>query len=152
MNLWSMGGKWMTPGSPQRFAVIVVIGQGVITKNWNIRSSTQICGRTSLLWHYQNTETGCPKRLWRLLLWRYSRPIWMLTCANHCKEPVLVGGLDSMISWDLFQPLWFCDFPSLPLSCLLLLSPPISYMLIIIENMRKVILWLDEKVFNEKYD
>ena len=34
---------------------------------------------------------GCPERLWRLLLWRYSRPVWMSTCATYCRATALAG-------------------------------------------------------------
>ena len=29
--------------------------------------------------------TGCPGRLWSLLLWRYSRPAWTRSCAACCR-------------------------------------------------------------------
>ena len=45
------------------------------------------------------------ERFWSLLLWRYSSPVWMPTCANCCKVPVLAGGLESMVSKGHFQPL-----------------------------------------------
>ena len=40
----------------------------------------------------RSTGTGCPGRLWILLLWRNSRPIWTPTCATCCREPALQGG------------------------------------------------------------
>ena len=39
-----------------------------------IGSSIWTCGRTSSLWGWRSPGTGCPGRLWSLLLWRYSRP------------------------------------------------------------------------------
>jgi len=30
----------------------------------------------------QNTGTGCPERLWCLLLWRHSRSAWMSSCVT----------------------------------------------------------------------
>jgi len=29
--------------------------------------------------------------LWRVPLWRYSRPTWMLSRATYCKKPALAG-------------------------------------------------------------
>ena len=54
------------------------------------------------------TGTGWPEGRWSLLLWRYSRPIWMPTCATCCRVPAVTSGLD-LISWGPFQPLQFCD-------------------------------------------
>ena len=47
-----------------------------------------------------------PERLWVLPLWRYSRPIWMLTCVTYCTIPALAMRLDWM-SWNPFQHLQF---------------------------------------------
>jgi len=33
----------------------------------------------------ESTGTGCPGRLWSLLLWRYSRPAWTGSCAAYCR-------------------------------------------------------------------
>ena len=30
--------------------------------------------------------------LWRLLLWRYSKPTWVLSCVTYCREPALAEG------------------------------------------------------------
>jgi len=49
------------------------------------------------------SETGCPE-MWGLL-WRYPKPTRMLFCAIYCRELVLAGGLDWMVSRDPFQPL-----------------------------------------------
>jgi len=38
----------------------------------------------------QSTGIGCPERL-RNLLWRYSKPTWMLSCVTYCREPALIG-------------------------------------------------------------
>ena len=67
---------------------------GEMTINWSIGSSTQISTpishSISSQWGWWSTGTGCPGRLWSVLLWRYSR-------------------LVSMLSRDPFQPLQFCD-------------------------------------------
>ena len=57
----------MGPGS---FQWCPVTGQGAMGTNCNTGSSIWIWGRTSLLWGWQSTGTGCPERLWSLLLWR----------------------------------------------------------------------------------
>jgi len=57
--------------------------------------------RKALLWGWQSTGTGCPERLWSLLL--YSRPVWTLSCVTYCKELLQEGvGLDVQ---GPFQPL-----------------------------------------------
>ena len=43
-------------------------------------------------------HSGCPERLWSLLLWRYSRSIWMSIYLICCRVPALTGGSDSVIS------------------------------------------------------
>jgi len=45
------------------------------------------------LWGWQSTGTGCPGRLWSLLLWS-SRPAWMRSCAACCRWPCFRRGLD----------------------------------------------------------
>ena len=44
-------------------------------------------GRTSSLWGWRSPGTGCPGRLWSLLLWRYSRPAWTRSCTACCRWP-----------------------------------------------------------------
>jgi len=43
-------------------------GQGAMGTNWSTGSSSWRWGRTSSLWGWRSTETGCPGRLWSLLL------------------------------------------------------------------------------------
>jgi len=52
----------------------------------------------TLLWVRQSTATNCPERLWSLLLWRYSRPIWTPTCVTYCRVPALASG------WTWWSP------------------------------------------------
>jgi len=33
----------------------------------------------------QSPGTGCPERLWSLLLWRYLKPAWTRSCATCCR-------------------------------------------------------------------
>jgi len=54
---------------------------------WSIGSSSWTWGRTSSLWGWWSTGTGCPERLWILLLWRYSRRSWTKTCATCSRWP-----------------------------------------------------------------
>ena len=42
--------------------------QGAMGTDWDIGSSTQTQGKISLLWAWQSTGTGCPERLWSLLI------------------------------------------------------------------------------------
>ena len=53
---------------PNSFQWCAVIEQGAMAKNWKTGSSTQICIRTFLQWEWRSTGTGCPERLWSLLL------------------------------------------------------------------------------------
>jgi len=50
--------------------------------------------KKELLYCNGDRETTCPERLWRLLLWRYSKLTWTLSFATYCREPALAGGLD----------------------------------------------------------
>jgi len=106
INTWGVGdrGIWPTP-----FQWFVGTGQGVMATKLSTGSSALTCERTSSRWGWRSTGTGCPGRLWSLLLWRYSRPIWTPTWAACSKEPALEGGLDPMIFRGPFQPLQFCD-------------------------------------------
>lgn len=78
----------------------------------NTGSSIYTWRNTYLLWAWQNTGTGSWKRLWGLLLWRYSKPASTRFCVTCCREPAFVGG------WTRWYPevsptsttLWFCDF------------------------------------------
>ena len=57
-----------------------------------------------------HTGTGCPGRLWSLLLWRYSRPAWTRSSAVCCRQ-------EGWTRWPTEVPsnpyhsviLWFCD-------------------------------------------
>jgi len=44
-------------------------------------------GRIYSLWGWRSTGTGCPGRLWSLLLWRYSRPAWTRSSTAYCMWP-----------------------------------------------------------------
>ena len=76
-------------------------------------------GGTSSLWGWWSTGTGCPGRLWSLLLWRYSRPAWTGSCVACCRWPCFGRGVgldDPQRSLPTPTILWFCDgsFVSLP--------------------------------------
>ena len=58
---------------------------------------------------YYELDTGCPGRLWSLLLWRYSRPAWTRSSAACCRWPCFGRGLDWVTHRGPFQPLLFCD-------------------------------------------
>ena len=96
------------------FVIVVVVSNGA-GLSFQKSSGKIILGlMTHSFWRSQmqinqSTGTGCPERLWSLLLWRYSRPAWTPTWATFSRELALSGGLDPMISRGPFQPLQFCD-------------------------------------------
>ena len=77
-----MGIKWVGPASFWWCSA----SQGAMGTNRNTRTSFWIWERTSLLWGCQSTGTGCPEMLWSLHLWRYSKPVWTLSCAICSRE------------------------------------------------------------------
>ena len=95
----SVGDKGTWPNS---FQWSLGTEQVETAKSWSVESSAPICGISSSLWGLWNVWTGCSGRLWILLLWRYSRPTWMPTCATCCREPALQR------DWNW----WFLEVPS----------------------------------------
>ena len=90
-------------------------GQGAMGTNWSRGSSVWTWGRTSSLWGWWNPGTGCPGRLWSVLLWRYSRPTWTRSCAACCRWPCFgrrVGLGDPQRSLPTPTILWFCETPA----------------------------------------
>ena len=81
-----------------------VTGQGATSKNCNTGSFIWTWGRTSLLWVWWSTATGCPERLQSLLLWRYSRRTWTPSCVTFYVE------LASARGWIRWSP----EVPSNP--------------------------------------
>ena len=64
------------------------------------------------LWGWRSPGTGCPGRLWSLLLWRYSSPAWTRSCAACCRWPCFGRGVgldDPQSSLPTLNILWFCD-------------------------------------------
>ena len=80
---------------------------------WKILgTSVWTWGRTSSLWGWRSTGTGCPGRLWSLLLRRCSRPSWTRSCAACCRWPCFGRGVgldDPQRSLPTLNILWFCD-------------------------------------------
>ena len=82
---------------------------------WSTGSSIWTWGRTSSLWGWRSTGTGCPGRLWSLLLWSYSRPAWTRSSTAYCRW--LCFGRGGWTRWPTEVPsnpyhsviLWFCD-------------------------------------------
>ena len=100
-------------GHPDRFMLssLIVISLAMGT-NWSTGSSVWTWGRTSSLWGRRSTGTGCPGRLWSLLLWRYSRPAWTRSCAACSGWPCLGRGVgldDPQRSLPTPTILWFCE-------------------------------------------
>ena len=75
------------------FSVVWGTGQREMAINWNVGSSTPMCEINSSQWGRLSTGTDCPGGLCGFLLWRYSRPSWMPTCAARCREPAFGGGV-----------------------------------------------------------
>ena len=96
---------------PDSFQWCPATGQGAMGTNWSI-SSIWTWGRTSSLWGWRSTGTGCPGRLWSLLLWRYSRSTWTFSCPACCRWPCFCRGVgldDPQRSLPAPNILWFCD-------------------------------------------
>ena len=102
INILGVGVKRMGPDS---FQWCPVTGQEATGTNWSMRSSVWTWGRTSSLWGWRSTGTGCPEGLWSLLLWRYSRPGWTLSCAACSRWPCFSRG-----GWTR----WSSEVPSNP--------------------------------------
>ena len=100
---------------PDSFQWCPETGQGVMGTNWSSGSSSWTGGRTSSLWGWWSTGTGCPEGLWSLLLWRYSRPTWTRSCAACCRWPCFGRGVgldDPQRSLPTPNILWFCNLRS----------------------------------------
>ena len=107
-NIWRVGVRRIGSDS---FQWSPATGQGATGTNWGTGSSIWTWGRTSL-WGWRSPGTGCPGRLWSLLLWRYSRPAWTRSCAACCRWPCFgrrVGLDDPQRSLPTPTVLWFCD-------------------------------------------
>ena len=97
---------------PSSFQWCPVTGQGAMGTNWSIGSSVWTWGRSSSLWGWRSTGTDCPGRLWSVLLWRYSRPTWTMSCAACCRWPCFGRGVgldDPQRSLPTSNILWFCE-------------------------------------------
>ena len=97
---------------PDSFQWCPVTGEGESDTNWSIGCSVWTWGRISSLWGWRSTGTGCPGRLWGLLLWRYSRPAWTRCSAACCRWPCFGRGVgldDPQRSLPTPTILWFCN-------------------------------------------
>ena len=120
---WRVGVKRMGPDS---FQWCPATGQGATGTDWSRGSSIWTGGRIFSLWGWRSTGTGCPGRLWNLLLWRNSRPAWTRSCAVCCRWPCFgrAGGVgldDPQRSLPTPIILWFCD------SVILLVVRPLTW-------------------------
>ena len=109
INIWRVGVSRMGLNS---FQWCPATGQGAMGTKWSTGSSVWRWGRTSSLWGWRSPGTGCPWRLWSLLLWRYSRPAWTRSCAACCRWPCFSRGVELDVPQrSLPTPtiLWFCD-------------------------------------------
>jgi len=106
-----VGGKLLRPG-------LVVCSDRTRSNSLKLehKKFVLMCRRISLWLWWWSTGTGSPERMWSLLLWKYSRPIWTPTCVTWYRVPALAGGLeidDLLKSLPTPAILWFCD--SVPL-------------------------------------
>jgi len=108
-NISRVGVRRMGPNS---FQWCPVTGQGAMGTNQSIGSSVWTWGRTTSLWVWWSTGTGCPGTSWNLLLWRYSRLAWTRSCAACCRRLWFgrgVGLNDPQRSLPSPTILWFCN-------------------------------------------
>ena len=105
-NILRVGVKRMRPDS---FQWCPVTGQGAKGTNWCMGSSVSTQRRTSSLWGWRSTGTGCPEGLWILLFWRYSTLIWSQSCAACSRWPCFVREVGQHDHQRSLRPLLFCD-------------------------------------------
>ena len=74
---------------------------------WKLLS---MCGRTSTWWGWWSAGTGCPGRLWILLLWRNLRATWTASC-TACFRGLL---------WQRSWTRWSLEVPSSPYNSMIL--------------------------------
>ena len=111
-EFWFLVCALSIPWGPDSFQWCPETGQGATGINWSRISSVWTWGRTSSLWGWWSTGKGCPGKLWSLLLWRYSRPVWTQSCAACCRWPCFgrgVGPDDPQRSLPTPNILSFCD-------------------------------------------
>jgi len=65
---------------------------GAAGTNWSMASSIQTRGQNLCAVTVTERWTGCPERLWCLVLWGYRKPTRMLSCVACCRESALAGG------------------------------------------------------------
>ena len=107
---------------PNSFQWCPETGQGAMGTNRSIGSSSWPRGRTSSLWGWRSTGTGCPELLCSLL-WRYSRPASMWPCTACSRWPCFDRGDgpdDPQRSCPAPTILWFCECAHLAIACICL--------------------------------
>jgi len=58
-----------------------------------LEGGARLFSRSSLIWGWQSSGTGCPGGLWILLLWRYSKPARTRSCAACSGWPCFGRGV-----------------------------------------------------------
>jgi len=123
INILSVG---VEEEQPTSFQLSMRTEQREMDINLNIGGSTPVYEGTSSQQGLWSTGTDCPGGLRILLLWRYSRPVWIPTCAACCRTPALQGGwtqcsledpsspYSSVIPWQL----QWCRLTCLQIRCL----------------------------------
>ena len=150
-NILRVGVRRMGPNSFQWYPAT---GQGATGTNWSIGSSIWTWGRTSSLWGWRSTGTGCPGRLWSLILWRYSRPAWTRSCAAYCRWPCFGKGVgldDPQRSLPTPIILWFCEkLSDLLFGCLVVMLEVSSFCKTNTWNIKEVFWALKCRVFGHE--
>jgi len=103
--------QWQSSGHKLEHMKFQVTEQKAV--DTNMWSFIWMWEKTSLLWEQQNTGTGCLETLWSLL-WKYSKHIWLLSCANYWSGDRVVqppGG------WSGWSWVLHCNCGSLILFC-----------------------------------
>ena len=95
-----------TSGWVQILFSSVQIEQGAMGKNWSTGSSIQ--HKEEIPRCESDRALGWAVWEWTLFLWRYSRPVWTLSCATTVRN-LLEQGLDTIICRGPFQLLKICD-------------------------------------------
>lgn len=94
---------------PDFFLWCLATGYESMGLNWNTASSVCMWEKTFSLWGWLGTETGYTERWWSLL-WRHSKPTWMLPC---WKQGVWTRW-SQVVLFNLIYSVWFsmCDYLS----------------------------------------
>lgn len=115
-------------------------GTNWCTGKWDLEMrKNSITAWVSKYWH------RLPRKLWHLPQWKYSRSIWMQSCAMCFRVTLLKqGGWDLMTHCGPFQPFPFCDcetwfrlFLVINLSCMIFTNTHPAHPVLQLRNGKK---------------